>query len=165
MESGDTYVNVHTTEESGGFPSGEIRGNLVPDDDDNGEDDDNGNGGRPFSTELSGAAEVPGPGDPDGSGTASLRFNPGQGEVCFELTVSNIAFPATGAPIHVGSATESGDVVVPLDPAPGASGSSSGCVSADRALIEAILQNPEGYYVNVHNEEFPGGAVRGQLSQ
>jgi len=25
-------------------------------------------GGRPFSTALTGAAEVPGPGDPDGSG-------------------------------------------------------------------------------------------------
>jgi hypothetical protein len=108
---------------------------------------------------------VPGPGDPDGSGTASLRFNPGQGEVCFELTVSNIGLPATGAHIHVGTETEAGDVVVPLDPAPDASGSASGCVSADPALIQAIMQNPEGYYVNVHNEEFPDGAVRGQLSK
>jgi hypothetical protein len=164
MESGEAYVNVHTTEESGGFPSGEIRGNLVPDEDDDGEDDDDNNGGRRFSTDLSGAAEVPGPGDPDGSGTANLRFNAGQGEVCFELTVSNIALPATGAHIHVGTATEAGDVVVPLEPAPDASGSSSGCVSADRALIETILQNPEGYYVNVHNAEFSDGAVRGQLS-
>ena len=32
MESGNAYVNVHTTAESGGVPSGEIRGNLVPDD-------------------------------------------------------------------------------------------------------------------------------------
>lgn len=165
MQGGNAYVNVHTTEASGGFPSGEIRGNLIPDDDDNGEDDDNGNGGRQFAIEMSGAAEVPGPADPDGSGTANLRFNPGKGEVCFELTVSNIVLPATGAHIHAGSATESGDIVVPLDPAPDASGSSSGCVSADRALIEAILQNPAGYYVNVHNEEFPAGAVRGQLSK
>jgi aldose sugar dehydrogenase len=163
IESGNTYVNVHTTEESGGFPSGEIRGNLILDDDDDGEDDDNGNGGRTFSTEMSGAAEVPGPGDTDGSGTASLRFNPGQGEVCFELTVANILLPATAAHIHEAPVGEAGDVVVPLTP-PDASGSSSGCVSADPALIEAIMQNPEGYYVNVHNEEFPDGAVRGQLS-
>jgi hypothetical protein len=32
MESGNAYVNVHTTAESGGVPSGEIRGNLIPDD-------------------------------------------------------------------------------------------------------------------------------------
>src|SRR5688572_17775666 len=37
-------------------------------------------GGRPFTATLTGAAEVPGPGDPDGSGTATLRFNPGLGE-------------------------------------------------------------------------------------
>jgi hypothetical protein len=31
MESENAYVNVHTTAESGGFPSGEIRGDLLPD--------------------------------------------------------------------------------------------------------------------------------------
>ena len=121
-------------------------------------------GGRPFATVLTGAAEVPGPGDPDGSGTASLRLNPGRGEVCFELSVSNVALPATGAHIHVGTATVAGPVVVPLFP-PNESGTSSGCVSADADLIKAILQNPENYYVNVHTFEYPGGAVRGQLSK
>ncbi len=43
-------------------------------------------GGRPLSTTLSGAAEVPGPGDPDGRGRASLTINPGQGEICYELS-------------------------------------------------------------------------------
>ncbi|MBA3400981.1 MAG: CHRD domain-containing protein [Actinobacteria bacterium] len=27
-----------------------------------------------------------------------------------------------------------------------------------------IIDHPEQYYVNVHNAPFPGGAVRGQLS-
>jgi len=121
-------------------------------------------GGRKFTAALTGAAEAPGPGDPDGSGTASLRLNPGQGEVCFELTVANIALPATGAHIHEAPAGSPGPVVVPLTP-PDASGSSSGCVSADRELIRDIIQNPEEYYVNVHSTEFPAGAVRGQLSK
>jgi hypothetical protein len=121
-------------------------------------------GGRPFTTTLTGAAEVPGPGDPDGSGTASLTLNPGLEQVCFELSVSGIGLPATGAHIHVGTADVAGPVVVPLA-APDASGTSSGCVHADRDLILAILQNPEGYYVNVHSTEFPAGAVRGQLSR
>jgi len=116
--------------------------------------------GRPLATTLSGAAEVPGPGDPDGSGSAVLRLNPGQEEICYSLTVSGIA-PATAAHIHVGSADVAGPVVVPLQ-AP-TSGSLSACASASRELILAIIQNPENYYVNVHNAEFPAGALRGQL--
>jgi hypothetical protein len=120
-------------------------------------------GGRPFSTTLTGAAEVPGPGDPDGSGTAELTLNHGQGEVCFSLTVSGIA-PATAAHIHViDPETGFGPVVVGL--AAPTDGSSSGCVSADQDLIKAIIQNPENYYVNVHNADFPAGALRGNLSK
>jgi len=44
-----------------------------------------------------------------------------------------------------------------------ASGTSSGCVSADSELIKEIRQSPAEFYVNVHNSEFTGGAVRGQL--
>ena len=119
-------------------------------------------GGRPLATTMTGAAEVPGPGDPDGVGTALLTLNPGQEEICFELTVANIA-PATAAHIHVGPVGVAGPVVVPL-PAP-TGGSSSGCVSADRALIKAIIKHPENYYVNVHNAVYPAGAIRGQLSK
>jgi CHRD domain len=118
-------------------------------------------GGAPQSTTLSGAAEVPGPGDPDGSGSASLQLNPGQGEICYDLAVENIA-PATAAHIHVGAVGVAGPVVVPL--APPTSGSSSACAAVARDLVLAILKNPAGYYVNVHNAEFPAGAVRGQLS-
>ena len=120
-------------------------------------------GGRKFTTTMTGAQEILG-GDPDGSGTAMLELNPGAGQVCFELTVTNITLPATGAHIHAAPAGVNGPIVVPLT-APDASGSSSGCVSADRDLIKAIIQNPENYYVNVHNVDFPGGAIRGQLSK
>lgn len=122
-------------------------------------------GGRPFTISLTGAAEVPGPGDPDGSGTASLSLNPGQEEVCFDISVSNITLPATGAHIHAGTVTQFGPVVVGLVP-PGASGTSSGCVSASRELLLDIIHNPENYYVNVHTlPGFGAGAVRGQLSR
>ena len=50
-------------------------------------------GGRPLSATLTGAAEVPGPGDPDGSGTAHLTLNQGQGEICFTIEVADIASP------------------------------------------------------------------------
>lgn len=122
-------------------------------------------GGRPFTTTLSGAAEIPGPGDPDGSGTATITLNPGTGEVCWQIHVSGIALPATGAHIHlINPATGFGGVVVALT-APDMTGHSSGCTTADRDLIKDIMKNPDKYYVNVHSTEFPAGAVRGDLSK
>lgn len=122
-------------------------------------------GGRPFEVTLTGAAEVPGPGDPDGSGTASFTLNQGQGTIRFEISVANITLPAVGAHIHLGSTTEAGPVVVPLTP-PDATGHSSGEVSVDPDLIKAIRQHPENYYVNVHTVPlYAAGAVRAQLSK
>jgi hypothetical protein len=120
------------------------------------------NGGRPLFAALSGTAEVPGPGDADGSGTAALRVNVGQAEVCFDLAVNGIA-SATAAHIHEGSSIESGPVVVGLTAPTG--GTSTGCRSVSRELATELLRSPQDYYVNVHNDEFTAGAVRGQLGK
>lgn len=118
-------------------------------------------GGRPLSTTMTGAQEVP-PGDPTGSGTATLRLNPGQGTVCYTLTASVSGTP-TAAHIHVAPPGVAGPIVVPLQPPVG--GTSSGCASASRELVKAIIQHPENYYVNVHTTLHPAGAIRGQLSK
>lgn len=119
-------------------------------------------GGRPFTVSLTGAAEAPGPGDPDGSGTAWITLNHGQQRVCFEFSVMNVD-GITAAHIHEAPVGEPGAVVVPLF-----SGGldEEGCVeNVDRALIKDIMQNPGDYYVNVHSTAFPAGAVRGQMSK
>ena len=121
-------------------------------------------GGRQFTTTLTGAAEVPGPGDPDGSGTATITLNHGQGTVCWEIQVTDIILPATAAHIHEGPVGVAGPVDVTLS-APDANGFASGCTSVDREEIKEIIQHPEEYYVNVHTTDFPAGAVRGQLSK
>ena len=118
-----------------------------------------------FKATLSGAAEVPGPGDADGKGQSNLFLNQEAGQVCFSIVVSDITLPASAAHIHVGRAGVAGPVVVPLTP-PDETGVSSGCVSdVDPALIQAIIAKPANYYVNVHTTDFPAGAVRGQLSK
>jgi hypothetical protein len=47
--------------------------------------------------------------------------------------------------------------------APDVNGSSEGCARLSRMKIKMIKNNPSEYYVNVHNGDFPNGAVRGQL--
>lgn len=108
---------------------------------------------------LTGDAEVPESGDPDGSGTANVVLNSEDGTVCFEITVENIEEP-TAAHIHTGAAGTAGPPVVNFDI--GNLGL-SGCVDADVVTIEAIQMAPSEYYVNVHNAEYGGGAARGQL--
>jgi hypothetical protein len=54
-------------------------------------------------------------------------------------------------------------VIIPLN-APN-NGTSSGCAAVSRELALEIIRDPADYYVNVHNAEFPGGALRGQLDR
>ena len=74
-----------------------------------------------------------------------------------------MTLPTTAAHIHKGGASVNGPVVVPFN-APGADGTSSGCATADASLIDDILANRAGYYVNVHTKEHPAGAIRSQLA-
>jgi hypothetical protein len=120
-------------------------------------------GGRPFTLDLSGEAEVnaggvPNQGDLDGSGTASLTINPGRGQVCWTIEVAGVE-PITAAHIHIAPATAPGPVVVPLNPYTG------GCTDIDRGLALAIIRDPSAYYVNVHNAPYPAGALRGHLDR
>jgi hypothetical protein len=71
--------------------------------------------------------------------------------------------PSTAAHIHKGDANTAGPVVIPFT-APAANGQSSACVTADVALLTDLVANPANYYSNVHTTQFPGGAVRGQLT-
>ena len=113
---------------------------------------------------LAGVTEGDAPGDPDGSGTASIVIDPEAGTACWELTATGIE-PVTQSHIHIGAEGESGDVVVPLD-VDGFEGTSEGCIEPmeDAAVLQEIVDDPAGYYVNLHTEDFPPGAIRGQLA-
>jgi hypothetical protein len=107
---------------------------------------------------MTGSQEVP-PADPDGFGFATFTFDPA-GQVCYFLAVFRIA-PASAAHIHFAPAGTNGPVVVPLNPP--TNGTSSGCTPVAVPLVQNLIAHPSQYYVNVHNAEYPGGAIRGQL--
>jgi CHRD domain len=111
---------------------------------------------------LTGAAEVPGPGDNNGSGTAQVTLDSDKNEVCYDLSLTKLD-DATAAHIHEGAADKSGPVKVPFDAPKG--GSAKGCKTADAAVVKDIMANPASYYVNVHSTAHPNGAIRGQLSK
>ena len=107
---------------------------------------------------LTGEKEVPGPGDPNGRGEAEVKVY--KAKVCYELEVERIK-PATAAHIHRGGPSVAGDIVVELK-AP-TDGSSEGCKAISEQLSKKLMDNPSHYYVNVHNDPYPDGAIRGQL--
>lgn len=93
----------------------------------------------------------------------------GFGNAYLEIGESNIFFdvfaetetPVTAIHIHRGFEGEDGPIVVDFDyPNLG----STGNVAADPEVLSEITANPAGFYVNVHTEAFPNGAIRGQIS-
>ena len=127
-------------------------------------------GGRKYTTELTGEAEVnaagePNKGDLDGTGSAKVTVNVGQQRVCWDMTVADIAQP-TRSHIHKAPATTTGGIVVSFFET-AETADLNGCTTTpvNRDLLKDILQNPQDYYVNVHNADFPAGALRGQLSK
>ena len=120
-------------------------------------------GGRPLSAVLRGANKTPFAGDPDGSGTAMLRLNPGHGEICYRIVVAGITLPATAA-LYQGGSGVSGAFVATLI-ASTTTGGSDGCVVASHDTLVAMMWNPSAYYVNVLTSDFPNGALRGQLAK
>lgn len=113
-----------------------------------------------YHASLSGAAEVPGPGDPDGRGAAHISMKPGK--LCYEIRDLNGIATATAAHIHRGASGVSGPPVVMLDTPP--AGNSKACADVTDEVAAEIKANPAGFYINVHNAEYPAGAVRGQLA-
>lgn len=108
-----------------------------------------------FNVSLSGSAEVPGPGDANGSGLAILRIDNVANTINWNITTNNIA-PITGAHIHKAVKGASGPIVVNFNNQL----SGSNLYDADLA---SVLADSHGFYVNIHTGEYESGAIRGQL--
>jgi CHRD domain len=115
---------------------------------------------------LKGNTEVPGPGSKKGKGDVHIELKAKKKKVCFELEVARLD-EVTAGHIHKGTADVAGDVVVLLfEDTSGLAGTGSyeGCTKGvKKKLIKRIGKKPDRYYVNIHTNEFPDGAIRGQL--
>jgi hypothetical protein len=123
---------------------------------------------RPKFAVLSGANEISpsgrrNAGDRTGRGSFTM-LRTSSGTLCFGLVVNGIADP-TAAHVHRGRRGRNGPIVITLGtPNDGNPGSSSGCLQGfSPSLTREIVTHPSRFYVNVHNADFPGGALRGQL--
>jgi hypothetical protein len=113
--------------------------------------------------ELDGNEEVPDKGDPNGSGAGDFRVKVRKRKLCYDIAFEDIEAPNAGH-IHEGDAGVAGGIVIPLfDEPTGATSPVIGCVKAKRSLLKQVKRNPEHYYANLHNAEYPAGALRGQL--
>lgn len=115
-------------------------------------------------------------GDPDGKGEAYVFGIDGDPTtLCYVLTVEHIQLVPVGegmmAHIHEAVRDSNGPVVAAL--AGPEDGNAGDCLTegeegkfptGEAGIVQRILNNPEQFYINVHNPEFPSGAIRGQLA-
>ena len=116
------------------------------------------------------------------SGTSTMDFNITRdasgtitaATVNFTASVQN--FPATAvvniAHIHTGGTGVNGPILVNTSVVPGEVSLSGGSgtftrvaqpVTGGAATMQSILDNPAGFYFNIHTAANPGGVMRGQL--
>jgi hypothetical protein len=95
--------------------------------------------------------------DLDGFGAATLVIDNVANTVSWAFLVLNIDLPLNNAHIHRGAAGVNGPVIVDFS----RSLTGSGLFDAD--LSQVTPTTASGFYVNLHNATYPGGALRGQL--
>jgi hypothetical protein len=136
-----------------------------------------------FTAELKPANENPpiSNAEQSGSGTATVTFNVtrdasgnvtgGTATFIVNLTGFPAGTPINIAHIHQAPAGTNGGIVFSTSLAAGevnlANGSGgftkSNIAPPDPTIIQAIMNNPAGFYFNVHSTLNPGGVARGQL--
>ena len=115
-----------------------------------------------------------------GSGTSTMDFNitrDASGTITaatVNFTATMTGFPAstvvTIAHIHTGALGVSGGILISTTVNPGEVVLTNGAgtftrvaVAVTAAQMQSILDNPAGFYFNIHTQANPGGVMRGQL--
>lgn len=114
---------------------------------------------------LDGNQEVGTEGDPDGKAVGTISFNDITGEISWDIQYFDIADP-TAMHIHGpnGGVGKNADILIGLGvKTKGGNGTLIDSLIAEIKDVQLILSKPTEFYVNIHNKEFPAGAIRGQV--
>lgn len=115
---------------------------------------------------LTGASEVPGPGDADAIGHATVMVWPAEDRVCWVLSWNRVDGTVVAAHIHgPATAAQAAPPIVTFfqGVAHGGTDTDRGCATS-ATWADAIAADPGSFYVNVHSApDFGPGAIRGQL--
>jgi uncharacterized protein (TIGR03437 family) len=164
------YVNLHTTVNPGGAIRGQFT-KLVET--------------VAGTVAMSTANEVPPVTNVNASGTGTITVNPVRNPTTGAVTGGTVTFTVafdfpgsvtiTGLHIHEAAAGVNGVIVIDTritasNPVVSASGKGTINISVPITfltpigVLQRLLQNPAGFYVNLHTSVNPGGAIRAQLA-
>ena len=141
--AGGHYVNIH----SEAFASGEIRGQITPDNI------------EVYGIIASGLQEVPAV-TTTASGAGAFTLNTSTGALSGSVTVTGMT--ATMAHIHEGEAGVNGGVLLGLTA--GADGMWSVPANTMLTAEQMGVMADGGLYTNFHSDAFPSGEIRGQIT-
>ena len=136
-----------------------------------------------FTANMTAANEVPpiGNAESSASGTATVTFNVTRSGSTISSGTADMQFSLAGFPststsailahVHTGAAGVNGPVLInsglsaasPVTISAGAGTFTARGIAVEGATIQSIIDNPAGFYFNVHTPLNPGGAVRAQL--
>lgn len=145
--AGNTYANVHSTV----YPGGELRAQLTPTTDGQTEF---------FTARAQGAQEVP-PNPSLATGNITALLDKTTLQVYLTGDFHNLSANASASHIHRGPVGVSGPVIVPLSATADTSGSAWGTATVSSSFADSMVAG--NTYFNIHNPNFPGGEIRGQL--
>jgi uncharacterized protein (TIGR03118 family) len=138
--SGQTYVNVHSTTNTGG----EIRGQVNP---------------IQLVANLNAASEV---GPTTSPGTAVANMIVTNNVLFYNVNFTNLLSPATGAHIHgPADSSHNASVIIPFNPPATTFGVISGTTNLTSQQLFWLMTGQT--YANIHTTNFPGGEIRGQV--
>lgn len=121
-------------------------------------------GAQTFGAVLTGSQERP-PTTTNGWGNATFTLDPTHTNITVTITVANLISSITGAHIHEkSSGSDTGPIVEGFTPTLSFNnGKLSGTMPIDPAVAARLIANPSNFYANVHTQQFPGGAIRGDI--